>query len=133
MNELKNTTHSNTGETIVFKELPGRSYYINSPCFLTIPNRTILLNGAYLKSEGTHFDAIKILNVHFESGFIYLMVQDLYTKGIYQISHIVGEQYPCIWWLLSWEYLENEMGKKVKESINNNCLIEFDVQRKSCS
>jgi hypothetical protein len=126
MNGLKTNTYSNTGDTIVFKELPGNSYYINSPCFLTIPNRTILLNGVYLKAEGTHFDAIKILNVHFESGFIYLIVQDLSTKRIYQIDHIVGEHYPCIWWLLNWEYFENEMVKRVKESINNNCQLEFD-------
>jgi hypothetical protein len=126
MNGLKTNTYSNTGDTIVFKELQGNSYFINSPCFLTIPNRTILLNGVYLKAEGCHFDAIKILNVHFESGFIYLIVQDLSTKRIYQIDHIVGEHYPCIWWLLSWEYFENEMVKRVKESINNNCLLEFD-------
>jgi hypothetical protein len=126
MNGLKTNTYSNTGDTIVFKELQGNSYFINSPCFLTIPNRTILLNGVYLKAEGCHFDAIKILNVHFESGFIYLIVQDLSTKRIYQISHIVGENYPCIWWLLSWEYFENEMVKRVKKSINNNCLLEFD-------
>ena len=126
MNELKPNTYSYTGDTIVFKELPGNSYYINSPCLLTIPNRTILLNGAYLKSEGTHFDAIKILSVHFEFGFIYLMIQDLSTKRIYQISHIVGEHYPCIWWLLGWEYLENVIVKKARESINDNCLLEFD-------
>jgi hypothetical protein len=126
MNGLNTNTHSNTGDTIVFKELPGNSYYINSPCFLTIPHRTILLNGVYLKAEGTHFDAIKISNVHFESGYIYLMIHDLSTKKIYQISHIVGDNYPCIWWLLSWEYFENEMVKRVKKSINNNCLLEFD-------
>jgi hypothetical protein len=126
MNGLKTNTHSNTGDTIVFKELPGNSYYINSPCFLTIPNRTILLNGIYLKSEGIHFAAIKILNVHFESGFIYLMVQELSTKRIYQISHIVGENYPCIWWLLSWEYFENEMGKRITNDYNNDNLMEFD-------
>jgi hypothetical protein len=120
MNELKPNTHSYTGDTIVFKELPGNSYYINSPCLLTIPDRTILLNGAYLKSEGTHFDAIKILNVHFESGFIYLMIQDLSTKRIYWINHIVGEHYPCIWWLLGWEYLENEMVKRIKSNFINN-------------
>jgi len=126
MNELKPNTYSYTCDTIVFKELPGNSYYINSPCLLTIPNRTILLNGAYLKAEGTHFDAIKILNIRFESGFIYLMIQDLSRKRIYQISHIVGEHYPCIWWLLSWEYLENVIIKKARESINDNCLFEFD-------
>ena len=126
MDGLKTNTHLKTGDTIVFKELPGNSYYINSPCLLTIPNRTILINGTYLKSEGTHFDAIKILNAHFESGFIYLMIQDLSTKRIYQISQIVGEPYPCIWWLLGWEYLENEMLNRVRESINNNCLLEFD-------
>jgi hypothetical protein len=126
MSELKPNTYSYTGDTIVFKELPGNSYYINSPCLLTIPNRTILLNGAYLKSEGTHFDAIKILNVHFESGFIYLLIQELSTKRIYQISHIVGEHYPCIWWLLSWEYFENEMVKRIKYDYNNDNLIEFD-------
>ena len=126
MDGLKTNTHLKTGDTIVFKELPGNSYYINSPCLLTIPNRTILLNGAYLKSEGTHFDAIKILNVHFESGFIYLMIQDLSTKIIYQISHIVGEHYPWIWWLLSWEYLENEMVKRIKNNFINNTLLEFD-------
>jgi hypothetical protein len=126
MSELKPNTYSYTGDTIVFKELPGNSYYINSPCLLTIPNRTILLNGAYLKSEGTHFDAIKILNVHFESGFIYLLIQELSTKRIYHISHIVGEHYPCIWWLLSWEYFENEMVKRIKYDYNNDNLIEFD-------
>ena len=126
MNGLKTNINSNTGDTVVFKELQGNSYYINSPCFLTIPRRTILLNGIYLKAEGTHFDAIKILNVQFESGFIYLMIHDLSTQRIYQISHIVGEHYPCIWWLLSWEYFENEMVKRVKESIYNNCLLEFD-------
>ena len=126
MNGLKTNTHSNTGDNIVFKESPGNSFYINCPCFLTIPNRTILLNGIYLIAEGTHFDAIKILNVHFESGFIYLMIQDLSTKRIYQISHIVGEHYPCIWWLLSWEYLENEMVKRITNDYNNDNLMEFD-------
>lgn len=125
MNAQKNNALSNTGDTIVFKELPDNAYFINSPCFLTFPKRTIILNNPYLKAEGTHFDAIRILNIHFESGFVYLMVQDLSTRRIYQISHIVGEHYPCIWWLLGWEYLENEMVKRVKES-NNNGLLEFD-------
>jgi hypothetical protein len=54
------------------------------------------------------------------------MVQELSTKRIYQISHIVGENYPCIWWLLSWEYFENEMGKRIKNDYSNDNLMEFD-------
>ena len=65
-------------EENTFKDLSNGNYFVNSPCLLTIPERTIRLNGIYLKAE-----------------------------GIYLISHIIGENYPCIWWLQDWEFIEN--------------------------
>jgi len=126
INQQEYKVHSDSGTTIVFKRLSDNSYYVNSPCFLTVPVRTIHQNGIYLKAEGNHFDSIKILNVHFEDGFIHLLIEDLKTNRIYPISHIIGENYPCIWWLLSWDYFENEMMKRIKNYYNNSTLLEFD-------
>ena len=96
INQQEYKVHSDSGNTIVFKRLSDNSYYVNSPCFLTVPTRTIQQNGIYLKAEGCYFDSIKILNVHFEDGFIHLLIEDLKTNKIYPISHIIGEIYPCI-------------------------------------
>lgn len=97
INQQEYKVHSDSGNTIVFKRLSDNSYYVNSPCFLTVPEKTIQQNGIYLKAKGCHFDSIKILNVHCEDGFIHLLVEDLKTNRIYPISHIIGENYPCIW------------------------------------
>lgn len=113
------------GENI-FNDLSDGKYYVNSPCFLTVPERTIKLNGLYLKAEGHHFDAIKILHVHYESQFIYLMVEDINTGRIYKISHIVDENSPCIWWLQDWEFVENDFFKKVSSQLSDSDLLEFD-------
>ena len=126
INQKERNVHSDSANTIVFKRLSDNSYYVNSPCFLTVSARTIQQNGIYLKAEGTHFDAIKILNVRFEDGFIHLQIEDLKTNRIYAISHIVGDNYPCIWWLLSWDSLENEMMKRIKNYYNNNTSLKFD-------
>ena len=126
INQQECDVYSDSANTIVFKRLSDNSYYVNSPCFLTVPAKTIQQNGVYLKAEGCHFDSIKILNVHFEDGFIYLLIEDLKTNRIYPISHIIGENYPCICWLLSWDYFENEMMKRIKNYYNDNTLIEFD-------
>lgn len=114
MYRLENKTKSEEESTVVFKALPGNQFYINSPCFLTSPARTIRLNGSYLKSEGSHFDAIRLINVRFAEGFVHLLVEDLKTKRVYPISHIVGEKYPCFWWLLGWEYIENDVIRRIK-------------------
>lgn len=126
INKQECNVHSDSVNTIVFKRLSDNSYYVNSPCFLTIPAKTIQQNAIYLKAEGCHFDSIKILNVYFEDGLIHLLIEDLKTNRIYSISHIIGENYPCIWWLLSWDYLENEMMNRIKNDYNNNTLMEFD-------
>jgi hypothetical protein len=118
--------YSSTCETIVFKKLSDFTFFVNSPCFLTVPSKTIQINGIYLKAEGSHFDTIKILNVHFKDGFIYLLIEDLKTGRIYQISHIVGDNYPCIWWLLSWDYFEQEMVKRIKRKIFDDVFFELE-------
>jgi hypothetical protein len=81
VNQQEYKVHSNSGNKIVFKRLSDNSYYVNSPCFLTVPAKTIQQNGIYLKAEGCHFDSIKILNVHFEDGFIHLLIEDLKTNS----------------------------------------------------
>lgn len=101
---------------VLYQELSNDRFYINSPCFLTVPPRTVEKYGIYLKSEGNHFDAIKILNVHYKSGFVYLTIQDLKSNTIHQINHKVDENSPCVWWLLSWEYFENETMKRIKQT-----------------
>ena len=113
-------------EENTFKDLSDGKYFVNSPCFLTIPGRTIKLNGIYLKAEGRHFDTIKILHVHYENQFIYLLVNDLKTGRIYLISHIIGEHYPCIWWLQDWEFIENDISQRVSSKITDCDLLEFD-------
>jgi len=110
----------------IFKDLSNGEYFVNSPCFLTVPYRTIKLNGIYLKAEGNHFDPIKILHVHYERQFIYLLVNDLKTERIYQISHIIGENFPCIWWLQDWEFIEEDLVQKVSNRSTGNDLLGFE-------
>jgi len=105
---------------------PNGNYFLNSPCFLTIPERTIRLNGIYLKAEGHRYDTVKILHIHYENQFIYLLVNDLKTGRIYLISHIIGENYPCIWWFQDWEFIENYIFKKVSSELTDCDLLEFD-------
>lgn len=125
--EKKNYTET-TSQNVIFKKLSHDKFFVDSPCFLTVPYRVVQLNGIYLKAEGQHFDAIRILKIHFKAGFIYLTVQDLKSERIYNISHIIGDNYPCIWWLISIEYIENEVINKIKtkDLINDNSLLEFD-------
>jgi hypothetical protein len=124
-NQINRPLPSNDDKT-VFKKLSSDTYFVNSPCFLTVPHRTIRLKERFLKSEGSHFDAVQLLNVHFENGFIYLQLEDLKTCRIYVISHIIGENYPCIWWLLNWDYFETEMIKRIKRSYCDTSLLEFN-------
>lgn len=125
--EKKNYTET-TSQNVIFKKLSHDKFFVDSPCFLTVPYRVIQLHGIYLKAEGQHFDAIRILKIHFKAGFIYLTVQDLKSERIYNISHIVGDNYPCIWWLISYEYIENEVIRKIKatNSSNDKLLLDFD-------
>ncbi|UCG27962.1 MAG: hypothetical protein JSV24_00990 [Bacteroidales bacterium] len=124
--DIDNENHKEATEENLFKDLSDGMFFVNSPCFLTVPERTIKLNGLYLKAEGIRFDPVKILHIHYENQFIYLLVKDLKTDRIYQISHIIGENYPCIWWLQDWDFIENQLCQHTSNKILDDDLLEFD-------
>jgi hypothetical protein len=72
MEQKRNNNTETTSQNLIFKKLSENKFFVDSPCFLTVPYRVIQLNGIYLKAEGQHFDAVRILKIHFKAGFIYL-------------------------------------------------------------
>ncbi len=91
--------------------LPDNSVILNMPFILTI-NKLLKIGMPYMKLEGSHTDAIRLLNVFDENGCVYLKIQNLQTGKVNTISwnlNYSGDYW--LWTIASMDYIMNIANK----------------------
>ena len=76
--------------------------------FILTKNKILVLNMPYLKLEGTNIDAVRLLNVWDEDGYVYLEIKNLKTGQVNSISWLLeynGDYW--LWSLASFSYLSS--------------------------
>ncbi len=67
--------------------------------FILTKNKMLVSNMPYLKLEGTHIDAVRLINVWDEDGYVYLKIKNLKTGQVNTISWLL--EYKGDFWLWS--------------------------------
>jgi len=61
---------------------------LNLPFILT-EDKILVLGMPYLKLEGNHIDAVRLLDVNDNEGYVYLKIEDINTGNVYTISWLL--------------------------------------------
>jgi hypothetical protein len=74
--------------------------------FILTENKILVLDMPYLKMEGHHIDAIRLINVRNDFEFVYLKIKDIQTKKVYTLSwSLMYEGNYWLWSLTSLNYI----------------------------
>ena len=91
----------------ILEYLPPNTVILDLPFILT-PDKTLTVGMPYMKLEGLHKDAIKLLDVWDEDNVVYLKIQNIQTGKINTISWILDYSGGYwLWSLASLDYLMN--------------------------
>ncbi|HKJ80963.1 MAG TPA: hypothetical protein VJ954_02985 [Ignavibacteriaceae bacterium] len=75
--------------------------------FILTENKLLVLNMPYLKLEGQHVDAVRLLDIWDKDGYVFLKIENITTGIINTISWLVeydGDYW--LWSLASFNYLK---------------------------
>lgn len=89
--------------------------------FILTEDKILVLGMPYLKLEGNHIDAVRLLDVNDNEGYVYLKIEDINTNSVYTISWLLeydGEFW--LWAIASFEYIENDVFNKLKICKDNS-------------
>jgi hypothetical protein len=82
--------------------------------FILTEDKMLVLGMPYLKLEGNHIDAVRLLDVCDKEGYVYLKIEDIKTGRVYTISWLLeyeGEFW--LWSIASLEFIENDVFSKI--------------------
>jgi len=100
---------------------PDGSVQILMNCIMTI-DHIIFPGMILLKSEGIHFDVVKVLEIWDKDGYLYIKIEDNKTAKISTISKRISIDY-YLWTLISYEYIAD---KFIFKNLKKGTEIEFD-------
>lgn len=89
----------------VLEYLSDDSVFLNLP-FIYVRDKTLRKGMPYMKIEGTHTDAVKLLDVWDSDEFVYLKLRDLKTGKCYTINWNLtysGDYF--LWSLADWDFI----------------------------
>ena len=90
---------------------------INLECILT-PDRIVRNGMMLIKVEGTHTDVIKLLGVRNNQDTVYLLIKDMRSKNIHEISQrLTDEDSYFIWWVTSYQFAASKIEDRVIEEL----------------
>lgn len=87
---------------------------LNLP-FIQTENKMLILNMPYLKVEGTHIDAVRLLSVWDSDGYVYLKIMNLANNRIDTLTWLLD--YSGTYWLWSL----TSLGFILNEFLPTNC------------
>ena len=100
-----NAQNCNESKRSVFEYILPDSIRLDLPFILT-HDKKLTIGMPYLKLEGHHTTAVKLLDGWFKDGFAYLKLKELNTGIVYTVScKIHRESKFWLWSLASYDYL----------------------------
>ena len=91
---------------------------INLECILT-PDRIVRNGMMLIKVEGTHTDVIKLLGVRNNQDTVYLLIKDMRSKRIHEISQKLdsAKNNVFVWWITSYQFAASKIEDRVIEEL----------------
>jgi hypothetical protein len=100
-----NVQNCNESKRSVFEYILPDSIRLDLPFILTNDKR-LIIGMPYMKLEGHHTTAVKLIDAWDEDGFAYLKLQELKTDRVFTVScRIQRESEFWLWSLASYDYL----------------------------
>jgi hypothetical protein len=100
----------------VLEYLSDDSVIVNLP-FIYVRDKTLRKGMPYMKIEGRHTDAVKLIDIWDSNEFVYLKVRDLKTGRCYTISwNLTYRGDYILWSLFDFETIMNQLISNKKQS-----------------
>jgi len=115
--------------TPILTYLPNERVHINLDNILT-RNQIVHPEMLLLKIEGRHVDVIKVKKIEDRDGYLYIMIEDQITGRVNNLIQILDHENKFfLWWVVSYEYVMNDLENRVCERLTNKgALLEFDFK-----
>ncbi|MCK5138081.1 MAG: hypothetical protein KAR19_20015 [Bacteroidales bacterium] len=93
--------------------LPDGGVKIDFDNVFTI-DRIVYPSMKVLKFEGVHVDAIEILDVYDQQGYVYLPIRDLASGATSELVQVLDEENKVfVWSIVSYEYIMDHMVNRI--------------------
>jgi hypothetical protein len=121
-----------TDATPIYHDFEDGRFYINVPSCIISTNQIVQVGTIYLFSDmqesGTKLMLVKLLNVRFDAGLVYLHLMDILTSRIFDVHQVVRpESTECTWMLVDMYYFNEKLRKKKTDhSKGDDNLLEFE-------
>jgi hypothetical protein len=122
-----------TDLTTIYYDFKDSRFFINSPSSIFSANQIVQTGTTYLFSPMPDASRIKLmhvklLNVRFNGGIVYLQLMDISKGKIFQVSQVVkpnGDD--CTWMLIDMDYFLQKLNKKKdRDFFGKENLLEFE-------
>jgi hypothetical protein len=108
-----NIQNCNESKQSVFEYILPDSIRLNLPFILT-HDKQLTIGMPYMKLEGHHTTAVRLIDAWEEDGFAYLKLQELKTCRVYTVScKLLRDTDFWLWSIASFDYLVNLATKKI--------------------
>ena len=117
----------------IYHDFEDGKFFVNSPHCILSHNHIIQTGMTYLFSpmpdkSGIKLLLVKLLNVQFDAGYVYLELMDILTGKIFEVRQVVrpGKE-DCTWMLVNMDYFLQKIHKKKAGNYNrDDSLLEFE-------
>ena len=106
-NSTDNVQNCNESKLSTFKYILPDSIRLDLPFILT-HEKELTIGMSYIKLEGHHTTAVRLLDAWDEDGYVYLKLQEIKSHRVYTVScKIQRESEFWLWALASYDYLKD--------------------------
>lgn len=121
-----------TSATPIYHNFEDGRFFINAPSCIISGNQIVRVGTIYLFSEmqecGTKLLLIKLLNVRFDVGLVYLQLMDILTSRVFEVHQVVRpKSTECTWMVVDLDNFNEKLRKKKGEHYESaDTLLEFN-------
>jgi hypothetical protein len=116
----------------IYHDFEDGRFYLNSPSCIISSDQIVQIGTIYLfsdkKKSVTKLLLVKLLNVRFDAGLVYLQLMDIMTSRVFEVHQVIrpGSQ-ECPWMIVDMDYFNEKLhNKKADHSKVDETLLEFE-------